>query len=389
LRYRRLSDRKPCKLTLDGFPDLATARRLARAALDKIGEGGDPATDKQVKKRAVHAPKANAIADAFRLFFDKYTRTKGGRPLRESTRRETGRLLGFRRDPEHPDRWTESGGGALARWQGRTVASIRAPDIRDLLDDLVDAGHGVKANRMLSGLKTAFSWLHRRDPDALPRSPCDGIDDPAPEAPRERVLTDAELAAVWKAAASESYPFGRMVQLLMLTGCRRDEVRDATWPEIDLAAGEWSIPGRRTKNGRDHLVPIVDQVAAIFEKLPRIGGSRLLFTTTGESPISGLAGYKRRIERAVARELGAEPERWTLHDLRRSMATGLQRLGFAQEVTEACLNHRGGIVSGIAAVYSKHDFAKEKRAALEAWARHIDGLVGGRGGKVVPMRRAR
>ena len=146
--------------------------------------------------------------------------------------------------------------------------------MRDVLDELVDAGLGVKANRTLPALKTCFTWLHRRDPDALPRSPCDGIDDPAPETPRERVLTDVELAAVWRAAASEGYPFGHMVRLLMLTGCRRDEVRDAPWSEIDLQAREWSIPARRTKNGRDHLVPIVDQVAAILEKMPRIKGAR-------------------------------------------------------------------------------------------------------------------
>jgi integrase len=386
LRYRRLSDRKPCKLTLDGFPDLATARRLARAALDKIGEGGDPAAEKRAAKHNIRGPEAEAIADAFRLFLDKYTRTKGGRPLRETTRRETGRLLGFKRDPAGPGQWTESGGGVLANWKGKTAGAIRPADVRDLLEELVDAGHGVKANRTLAALKTCFSWLHRRDPDALPRSPCDGIDDPAPETPRERVLTDAELAALWKVATSESYPFGHMVQLLVLTGCRRDEVRDAPWSEIDMKAREWSIPAKRTKNGREHLVPIVDQAAAILEKMPRISGSRLLFTTTGETSISGLARYKARLEQGVAKELGAEPERWTLHDLRRTLATGLQRLGFPVEVCEAVLNHTGGVVSGVAAVYAKHDYLNEKRAALEAWARHIDSIVGGEGGNVVPMR---
>ena len=191
---------------------------------------------------------------------------------------------------------------------------------------------------------------------------------------------------MWRAAASAGYPFGPMVQLLMLTGCRRDEVRDAPWAEVDLKARQWSIPARRTKNGRDHLIPIVGQVAAILEKMPRIGGSRLLFTTTGETPISGLAKYKARLEKSVARDLGNEPERWTLHDLRRTLATGLQRLGFPVEVCEAVLNHSGGTVSGVAAVYAKHDYRPEKEQALAAWARHVDGIVSGKPGKVVPMR---
>jgi integrase len=388
IRYRRLSDRKTCKLTMDGFPPLTAAHKWAQAALDRVAEGGDPSAEKQAKKRAVQAPTLGAVGDAFRFFMDRYTRTKRGRPIRESTRRETGRLLGFRRDPQRPDHWVESGGGVLAKWKGKTVQSIRPDDVRELLDELVDADAGVKANRTLTALKTCFTWLHRRDPEALPRSPCDGIDDPAPESPRERTLSDVELAAVWRAAAAEGYPYGDMVRLLVLTGCRRDEARDAPWSEIDLGAREWSIPGRRTKNGRDHLVPIVDQLASILEELPRIQGAGLLFTTTGETSISGLAKYKRRLETAVAKELGAEPTRWTLHDLRRTLTTGLQKLGFPVEVTEAVLNHSGGVVSGVAAIYGKHDYRFEKEQALAAWARHVDAIVSGKAAKVVAMRKA-
>ena len=265
VRYRRLSDRKPCKLTLEGFPPLATAHKLAQAALDRVADGADPASEKQARKRIAQVPGTDAVADAFRLFLEKYTRTKGGRAIRESTRRETARLLGFKRDPQHLDRWIESDSGVLASWRGKTVTAVRQADVRDLLEELVDTGRGVKANRTLAALKTCFTWLSRRNPETLPRSPCEGVDDPAPESPRERVLSDAELAAVWRAAEAEAYPFGHMVQILLLTGCRRDEVRDAPWAEIDTDTREWLIPGRRVKNGRDHLVPIADQVAAILE----------------------------------------------------------------------------------------------------------------------------
>ena len=390
VRYRRLGDRAPRKLTLQGFPSLAIARDMAEAALKKVREGQDPAAEKQEARRAVPA-QSQQLEDAFRLFMEKHTRTKKGRPIRESTRRETGRLLGFRRDPSDPDRWVLSGGGALARLpKGLTLQTTRPADVRDLLDELVEIGP-VMANRTLSALKTGFSFHVRRDPELLPRSPCDGIDDPSPEVERERALPDEELAAVWKAADAEGYPYGRLVQALILTGCRRDEVRDAPEPEFDLKRREWVIPSHRTKNGREHLVPITDAMAEILESLPRVKGrARLLFTTTGETPISGLAKYKRRLDAAIAEDhLRRKIERWTLHDLRRTFVTGLQGLGFPLEVAEACVNHRSGSVAGVTGVYARYQYAKEKRAALDAWARHVHTIVTGKkGADVVNLRRS-
>lgn len=389
VRYRRLSDRKPRKVTLDGFPPLAAAHKLAQVALDRVAEGGDPAAEKQAKKRIVEAPSVDAIGDAFRLFMDRHTRTKKGLPIRESTRQETGRLLGFRRDPQQPGQWVESGAGVLAKWKDKTVKGIVRADVTELLSEMVDHGHGVKANRTLAALKSCFTFLVHRNPEALSRSPCEGIADPAPETSRDRVLSNDELAAVWRAAAGEGYPYGTLVQALLLTGCRRDEVRDAPWAEIDLKAREWLIPGQRTKNRRDHVVPIAEELATILEKLPRIKGAGLLFTTTGTTPISGLAKYKRRLDKAVAAELEREPERWTLHDLRRTLATGLQKLRFPVEVCEAVLNHTAGTVSGVAAIYARHTYAVEKRAALEAWARHVDGIVSGKPTNVVHLPRTK
>jgi integrase len=389
--YRRLADRKQRKLTLPGFPSLATAHKLAREALNKVAEGGDPATEKQEAKRAVSVPRADLVDDAFRLFLDKHVRTKKGQPIRESTRRETARLLGFKRDPSTPDTWIKSGGGVLAEWRSNPpLNAIKPADVRDLLDVLAERGP-VMANRTLTALKTCFSFHMKRDRAALPFSPCDGIDPPAAEGGgRERVLSDEELAALWRAAEGEANRsvFGPMVQLLVLTGCRRDEVRDATWAEFDLSKREWLIPGQRTKNGRDHLVPLSDSAVTILEALPRIAGrAKLLFTTTGETSISGLSKIKARVAKAMADELGQEPAPWTLHDLRRTLATGLQKLRFPVEVSEAVLNHRGGTVSGVAAIYARHDYAAEKREALDAWARHVAGIVeGGPMGNVIELR---
>ncbi len=387
VRYRRPSDRTPRKLTLPGFPSLAVAHKLAQQALDRVADGFDPAAEKQAERRAPK-PQSQQLEHAFRLFMEKHTRTKSGRPIRESTRRETARLLGFRRDPQDSTGWIVTGGGALARLPASsTLQSVRPADIRDMLDELVEIGP-VMANRTLAALKTCFSFHARRDPDMLPRSPCEGIDDPSPEAERERALTDEELAAAWKAAEGEGYPFGSLVHLLILTGCRRDEVREAPWAEFDHGKAEWLIPGRRTKNGVDHLVPITDAMEAVLKGLPKIKGKAgLLLTTTGETPISGLAKYKRRLDCAVAKNLGREVDRWTLHDLRRTFVTGLQRLGFPLEVAEACVNHRSGTVAGVTGVYARYAYAKEKRAALEAWARHVDSVVTGKAGRVVPLRR--
>lgn len=372
--YRRQVDRKQRKLTLLGFPSLATARKLAREALNKVAEGGDPAAEKQQAKRGA-ASGAHLIDDAFRVFMEKHVRTKKGLPIRETTRRETGRLLGFKRDPAKPGAWVKSGGGVLAEWAGKRLDAVKSSDVRDLLDRLVPRGP-VMANRTLAALKTCFTWHVRRE--ALDKSPCDIVEPPSPEGSgRDRVLNQDELAAVWRAAEIEGYAFGRMVQLLILTGCRRDEVREAAWAEFDLPKREWLIPGHRTKNGRDHLVPLSDSAMELLEKLPRILDKRLLFTTTGVTAISGLSKIKARVELAVAAEvgkLGHVPAPWTLHDLRRTLITGMQGLKIDRDVREAVVNHR---IGGVAGVYSRYEYADEKREALNTWARHVSAIVEG------------
>jgi integrase len=376
VRYRRRSDGQPRKYTLDGFPSLGMAHRLAQEVLDEVAAGGDPAADKKTKLMTVRPQGSNAVDELFREFLSKHVRRKDGRPIRESTKIETARMLGFRRDPENPGAWTESGAGVLARWKGRTVQSIRRQDVLDLLDELVERGP-VTANRTLTALKTCFAWRIKRD-ETLVRSPCEGVDDPSAETTRERVLSDVELAALWRAADADGYPFGSMVQLLILTGCRRDEVREAPWSEVDLDSRQWLIPGQRTKNGRDHLVPLSDRAVAVLESLPRFNGKApLLFSTRGQTAISGLSRAKRRLHEAMARELGTEPERWVLHDIRRTCITGLQRLGFPLEIAEAVANHKSGTLAGVASVYARHTYGNEKRSALEAWGRHVESIASG------------
>lgn len=371
VRYRRPGDRKQLKLTLSGDLPLAMARQLASEELAKVAAGRDPQKEKVAAR---NAPTPISVEDALRQFLVGHTRTKKGRAIRETTRRENARLLGFKPDPAKPAEWLVTGKGVAARWKGRALADIGREQVRKLGDDLVKAGP-VTANRTLAVLKTCFSWLVKRD--LLSTSPCEGIDPPAAEdRDRERVLSNIELAALWRAADATAYPFGHFVQLLILTGCRRDEVREAEWAEFDMAKREWLIPGHRTKNGREHVVPITDTMAGILDSMPRISGSKLLFTTTGGTPIAGMSKGKNRLHDAMTKELGAEPERWTLHDLRRTFVTGLQRLRFSLEVAKACVNHAsGGAGGGVIGVYARHEYTDEKREALNAWARHVVSIV--------------
>jgi integrase len=227
--------------------------------------------------------------------------------------------------------------------------------------------------------------------DRLQTSPAALVDRVAPEETRKRVLTDVELAAVWKAATAEGYPFGDLTRLLILTGARRSEVRQAPWAELDLTAALWKLPGERTKNGHEHVVPLSGLTLEILTKMPRFKGGKWLFGKDGGEPSStSLSGQKSRLDKATLALLRqadpkAELAPWTLHDCRRTLATGLQSLGFSIEVIEAVLNHKGGVVSGIAGVYARHGYSAEKKQALDAWARHIEKLVDGGTADVIPI----
>jgi integrase len=215
-------------------------------------------------------------------------------------------------------------------------------------------------------------------------SPAALVDAPAAEESRDRTLSDDEIKAIWKAADAAAYPFGGLVQMLLLTGARRDELREATWSEFDLDGALWTLPADRVKNGNEHWVPLSDTALQILNGMPRVKGG-LLFTTTGDTPYSGLSKAKRRLDEASG------VQGWTLHDLRRTAATGMaEKCGVQPHIIEAALNHISGESKrGVAGIYNRARYADEIRKALQAWADYVDGLVNGRpaiGGNVVRMR---
>jgi integrase len=346
VRYRHAGQTR--KFTLGPYPvlDLKAAREAGAKALRVVHEGRDPGRERE----QVRASMPRSIEAVVTDFVDKHCK----RHNRPRTIAFTEQLL-----RSH----------VLPRWRGRTIESITKRDVIDMLDRLVEDGIPVAANRTLAAVRKLFNWAVARDLIAM--SPCAGVKRPAPEQPRDRVLSDNELRRVWHAADQVGGPFGSMVKLLILTGQRRTEVAQMTWDELDLEAKVWKLRRERTKNGIPHEVPLPKQVLAVIESAPRIVGSPYILTTNGRAAACDYNNNTRRL-RAL---LPLDMPHWQLHDLRRTVASGMARLGVNLPVIEKCLNHISGSFGGIVSVYQRHDFADEKRAALDAWGAHVEQLV--------------
>jgi len=349
-----------------------------------VAGGGDPGADKIAARNRTMTPDAEYPA-LVALFLDRHLTKQHQRP-RPRTLELNSHMLGMARAGTE---WTIKAGGLAQRWKGRAINSIKRAEIVDVLDELVAAKTPVKANQTRKILHLFFGWVMRRG--LLDANPCTAIDRPAAESSRDRVLADWELALLWRAADADPV-FGPLYKFLTLTGQRRDEARGATWDEFDLETGIWTIPAGRAKNGREHELPLSDQAVDLLSNIPRIGRRPpMVFTTTGTSMISGMARAKRRLDErmlAIARQENSKATivPWVLHDLRRTCATGLQRLGVALPVIEKVLNHTSGSFAGIVGVYQRHDFADEKKAALDGWARHIISITAPGDDRIVEFR---
>jgi integrase len=167
--------------------------------------------------------------------------------------------------------------------------------------------------------------------------------------------------------------YGAVVRLMILTGARLREIGHMPWSELNDDLTVWTLPKERAKNKTELILPLPKLARAIIRSSPRIDGSPFAFTFDGGQPVESFSRMKRKLDALTGI---AEP--WTLHDFRRAVATGLQRLGIKLEVTEAVLNHTSGSRGGIVGAYQRHDYADEKRVALERWAAQVEALVEGR-----------
>ena len=374
VRYRNAEGRTR-KLTLDNYPvmDIGKARERARKALAEARDGESPRDPAEEKVAARRAPKvAAAPGDLIETVVDSFIKRYAEKNTRESSAKEYRRVL----DKE-----------IVSRWPGRRLSSITRAEIHDMLDAHADRGAGVQANRTLAAFRKLCNWSVDRG--LIATSPCAGVKPPTSESSRDRVLSDAELRAIWRAADVVAYPAGPMVKLLMLTGQRRSEVSDVVWSEINVGSARWILPAARAKNGNQHEIPLSRQALDILATLPRIGEREgFAFTTTGRTPVSGFGRFKEQIDRAITADLGEAIPHWTFHDLRRTCATGLARLGVALPIIERALNHTSGSFAGIVGTYQKHSYSEEKRHALDAWGAFVERLTSGQGENVVEMVRA-
>jgi integrase len=257
-------------------------------------------------------------------------------------------------------------------WRGRQIKTITRRDALDLIDAIADRGATTMARRVHAHLHRFFRWSVGRG--ILESNPLADAPKPGAVVKRERVLTDAELAIIWHGTGEAGWPFGSIVRLLMLTGARRDEIGCLRWSELhgDLI----ELTGARTKNGEPHNIPLSKAAIDVLEALPRFGRSEFIFTTTGHTPVSGWSKAKIVLDTAAAELNNGPLPDWRLHDIRRSIATGMQKLGIALPVVESVLGHISGSRAGVVGVYQRHKFETEKRAALNAWAAHIMSLAG-------------
>ena len=382
VRYRYAG--QPRKLTLGAFPavSLEVARAIGAKALRAAAEGRDPAKEKQAAKGDAKRQAAEEIRgkrDLFENVAREFIERHAMKQNRETTWRETARILGFKPDPDNAGKLlvVEPQKGkpptVLQLWNGRKVQDITKRDVITLLDTVRDRAP-VMANRNLAAVRKLFNWCLARD--IIQVSPCTLIDPPALESSRDRILSDDELRLVWNAAGSDGRPFEPLVKLLVLTGQRLGEVAGMRWSEIDFKDRLWIIPAERVKNGERHEVPLSDAAIAIISALPRIKTAEgAVFTTRSFSRA------KTRLDGAIlaAMPKGAKaPEPWVFHDLRRTLASGMARLGIQLPVIEKVMNHTSGSFRGIVGVYQRHSFAEEKRAALAAWASHVESVVSGK-----------
>ena len=327
---------------------LAEARDAWHVARQNVARGIDPAGH------------GIGRADIFETVVEEWMKRDQAKN-RESTRYQIKRIVDM---------------DLLPVWRQRPVDTITKRDVIELLDRISDRGAPVKAHRVQAHLHRFFKWCIGRG--ILTGNPVVGIETAGHAVARERVLTDAEIVAVWK--AGEQRPYGAAARLLMLTGARKEEISRLKWSEI--GGDTIKLDGERTKNGKPHTIALSSAARSLLKEIPKgADGDYVVSVDNGRSPITGWAHGKARIDAL------ANIEPWRLHDLRRTVATGLQKLGINLQTIEAVLGHVGGSRSGIVGIYQRHSFDPEKRSALEAWGAYVMALVEGRkSGKVLPIR---
>jgi integrase len=340
---------------------LAAARAAVQEILGKVATGRDPAAERKAaaleaaRKAAHEALTLDALLEQWEALH-----------------------LADRRDRYKAEAIRAIKSAFVDRLKAPAADLSRSTVVR-VLDGLARDGKQAMAGRTAAYGRACYHWAVKRG--SLASNPFQDLP-LTPIAKRERVLTDDELRAIWEATAGPG-PFNAIVRTLILTGQRREEVAGMAWGEVALDLSSWTIPTSRAKTGAAHVVPLSEQAQAMLRRAPRLGESDLVFSGL-RGAFSGFSKSKAALDEASG------VKDWRLHDLRRTMATGLQRLGVRLEATEAVLNHIAGSRAGIVGIYQRHTWTDEKRAALIAWGEHVAAIVERRAatGNVTPLRRS-
>lgn len=347
----------PRRRAIGHYPSvsLASARKTAAQWREWIGQGKDPAIEVERQRAAELRKQENTFAAVAEDFIaQKLPGERKGREVEKDIRREF-----------------------LPAWGRRPITEITPHDVRNVIKAAVDRGAPYQAHNLLVLARRLFSWAIDQQVYGLESSPCDRLKPKAiigKKKPRTRILADAEWRALWKATDGLGFPYGPLFRMLALTGQRKSEVAESRWSEFDLAKKIWTIPAERMKADAAHLVPLSDAVIGILESLPRFKkGDHLFSTDFGVRPVNGFSKAKARLDKAMAAELGRAPEPFVLHDIRRSMRTGLSALpGVPDLVRELVIAHTK---PGLHKVYDLHAYESEKRFALAGWAARLRSIV--------------
>jgi integrase len=333
---------------------LDDARRIARQRFASIELGVDPAAER-VKARAVTAEAATTLKAVAERYLDAKQAA-----LRPASYTAAERYFRVHWAPLH----------------NRPIAAVTRAEIAIRLQEIAMAHGRVDAARARTNLLALFAWSQREG--IVESNVALATNNPAAGLPsRERVLERTEVRAIWNACGDDD--FGAIVRLLLLTGQRRNEVADLRWSEVDFDVAAITLSPARTKNKRQHVVPLSGAALSILQTRPR---DRDLIFGIGDRGFTNWSNAKRALDAAIGNNL----PRWTLHDLRRTAATGMADIDIDPHVIEAALNHASGSKRGVAGVYNRSSYERQKRAALDRWAEHVLATVEGRESTVVPLR---
>jgi integrase len=265
---------------------------------------------------------------------------------------------------------------------GLALTGVHRRDAANLLNSIEDKSGPIAANRARTTISALYSWAIKNG--MAEANPIIGTEQ-RPEQSRDRVLSPDELELIWNTLVADHY--GSILKLLALTAQRRDEIAGLRWREIDFEAATITLPHERVKNNRQHTIPLSTPALAILEAQPRRAGREMVFGF-GNGPFSNWSRAKQHHHTRIAEMHGQPLPHWTPHDLRRTAATSMAELGIQPHVIEAVLGHISGHRSGVAGIYNRATYDREKRDALNLWAGHLLAIVEGREPVVLPPKRA-